>query len=85
LPRSKAPVTQVVWTFSALADVEEAFSVEAVTKEFFTKYAELFGEIHEALEKLVDKVRREPEPEEHDAIDGRGQDRERGRRIATRV
>ena len=38
-----------------LADIEEAFSVEAVTKEFFTKYAELFGDIHKALEKLVDE------------------------------
>jgi type I restriction-modification system DNA methylase subunit len=36
-----------------LADIEEAFSVEAVTKEFFTKYAELFGDLHKALEKLV--------------------------------
>jgi hypothetical protein len=36
-----------------LGDIEEAFSVEAVTKEFFKKYAGLFGEIHKALEKLV--------------------------------
>jgi type I restriction-modification system DNA methylase subunit len=42
-------------TDPALADIEEAFSVEAVTKEFFKKYAELFGEIHTALEKLVVK------------------------------
>lgn len=42
-------------TDPALAQIEEAFSVEAVTKEFFTKYAELFGEIHKALEKLRDK------------------------------
>jgi len=42
-------------TNPALADIEEAFSVEAVTKEFYTKYAELFGEIHEALDKLVSK------------------------------
>jgi hypothetical protein len=39
----------------ALAQVEEAFSVEAVTKEFFKKYAELFGEIQKALEKLIAK------------------------------
>jgi type I restriction-modification system DNA methylase subunit len=37
----------------SLARIEEAFSVEAVTKEFFTKYAELFGEINTALEKLL--------------------------------
>ncbi len=28
-------------------DIEEAFSVEAVTKEFFNKYAELFEDIHQ--------------------------------------
>lgn len=38
-----------------LADIEDAFSVEAVTKEFFTKYAELFGDINAALEKIVAK------------------------------
>ncbi len=44
-------------TDPALADVEQAFSVEAVTKEFFTKYAELFESIHEALDRLVAKDR----------------------------
>jgi type I restriction-modification system DNA methylase subunit len=39
----------------ALAQVEEAFSVEAVTEEFFKKYAELFGEIQKALDKLAKK------------------------------
>jgi type I restriction-modification system DNA methylase subunit len=39
----------------ALTSIEEAFSVEAVTKEFFKKYADLFGEIHRALEQLVAK------------------------------
>jgi type I restriction-modification system DNA methylase subunit len=38
-----------------LAQVEEAFSVEAVTKEFFKKYAELFGEIQKALDRLAKK------------------------------
>jgi type I restriction-modification system DNA methylase subunit len=37
-----------------LADIEEVFSVEAVTKEFFKEYANLFGDIHKALEKLVE-------------------------------
>jgi hypothetical protein len=41
-------------TDPVLADIEEAFSVEAVTKEFFTKYAELFEAIHKALAKLTD-------------------------------
>lgn len=38
-----------------LAAIEEAFSVEAVTKEFFTKYAELFDGIRKALDRLADK------------------------------
>ena len=38
-----------------LATIEEAFSVEAVTKEFFKRYAELFEDIHVALDKLVAK------------------------------
>ena len=38
-----------------LTAIEDAFSVEAVTKEFFNKYAELFGEINAALEKIVSK------------------------------
>jgi Alw26I/Eco31I/Esp3I family type II restriction m6 adenine DNA methyltransferase len=42
-------------TDPALAQIEEAFSVEAVTKEFFEKYAELFGDIHAALEKMAAK------------------------------
>ncbi len=42
-------------TDPTLSHIEEAFSVEAVTKEFFIRYAELFGDIHAALEKLVAK------------------------------
>ena len=42
-------------TAPTLAQVEEAFSVEAVTKEFFKKYAELFGGIQKALDKLAKK------------------------------
>jgi hypothetical protein len=38
-----------------LTELEEAFSVEAVTKEFFKKYAESFGEIQKALDKLAAK------------------------------
>ncbi|MBC8421155.1 MAG: Eco57I restriction-modification methylase domain-containing protein [Desulfobacterales bacterium] len=40
-----------------LADIEGAFSVEAVTKEFFKRYVELFENIHQALEKLIKKDR----------------------------
>jgi len=38
-----------------LSDIENAFSVEAVSKEFFIKYAKLFGEVNEALDKLLAK------------------------------
>ena len=37
----------------SLARIEDAFSVEAVTKEFFTRYRLLFEQINAALEKLV--------------------------------
>ena len=40
-----------------LGDIEEAFSVEAVTAEFFKKYAELFGDLQKALVKLVESDR----------------------------
>ncbi len=42
-------------TDPTLAQIEEAFSVEAVTKEFFGEYAELVGAINAALEKMVAK------------------------------
>lgn len=39
----------------SLSDIEEAFSVEKVTKEFFEKYRGLFLEIKEALDQIVQK------------------------------
>lgn len=39
----------------ALADIQEAFSVEAITREFYKKYAELFEEMHKALDRLAGK------------------------------
>ena len=44
-----------------LEDIEEAFSVEAVTDEFFECYVELFEDIHAELDKLAakDKVIRD--------------------------
>jgi hypothetical protein len=36
-----------------LSDFEKAFSIEVVTKEFFTKYRELFHKVEEALRELV--------------------------------
>lgn len=38
-----------------LDDLQDAFSVEAVTKEFFTQYAALFERIHAALDGLVQR------------------------------
>ncbi len=49
------PLLQDTKTDPKLADIEEAFSVEAVTKEFFKRYVELFENIHQALEKLIKK------------------------------
>jgi type I restriction-modification system DNA methylase subunit len=42
-------------SFPTLAQLEDAFSVEAVTKEFFIQYASLFSEIDAALQKLAAK------------------------------
>ncbi len=36
-----------------LSDIEEAFSVEVVTKEFFTQYVKLFEKIDNALQRLT--------------------------------
>ena len=41
-----------------LADFEKAFSIEVVTREFFTKYRELFHKVEEALQKLVEQNKR---------------------------
>jgi type I restriction-modification system DNA methylase subunit len=39
----------------SLVDIEKAFSVEAVTKEFFNLYADLFTRLDASLEKLTKK------------------------------
>jgi len=41
--------------YPTLAQLEEAFSVEAVTKEFFNQYAALFSGIEAALQKIAAK------------------------------
>jgi hypothetical protein len=41
--------------FPTLAQLEDAFSVEAVTKEFFYQYRGLFNDIEAALQKLTSK------------------------------
>ena len=38
-----------------ISEIEEAFSVEKVTKEFFTKYRELFFQTKDALDEIIDK------------------------------
>ena len=49
-----------------LADIEEAFSVEAVTKEFYQEYCRLFEKIERALRKLAaDEKRTKDEFEEN--------------------
>lgn len=53
-------------------DIEEAFSVEIVTKEFFNKYRELFHDVHEALEKEIKKkphIKEEFERKEISTVD----------------
>ena len=42
----------------SLADIEKAFSVEAVTREFFTLYADLFNKVNTTLQKLSTKDKR---------------------------
>ena len=49
------PLLQDTITDPKLADIEEAFSVEAVTKEFFKRYVELFENIHLALDRIIKK------------------------------
>jgi len=38
-----------------LSDIENAFSIESVTKEFFIQYRELFYRLKEELDKIVEK------------------------------
>ncbi len=38
-----------------LEDIEESFSIENVTKEFFSEYKELFLELKESLENIIEK------------------------------
>lgn len=38
-----------------LADIEDAFNIETITKEFFEKYKELFLDVKECLDALVKK------------------------------
>jgi type I restriction-modification system DNA methylase subunit len=44
-----------------LSDFEKAFNIEVVTKEFFTKYRELFHDVEEALEDVIKQNRKAKE------------------------
>jgi type I restriction-modification system DNA methylase subunit len=49
------PLLQNTTAKPALSQIEEAFSVESVTKEFFTQYAALFNSTQIALDAIVKK------------------------------
>ena len=52
-----------------LSDFEKAFNVEVVTREFFTKYRELFHDVEEALEDVIRQNVRAREDFEEKNID----------------
>jgi type I restriction-modification system DNA methylase subunit len=49
------PILENDKTNPLLSNVEKAFSIEVVTREFFNKYRELFHNVEEALENIVKK------------------------------
>ncbi|MBN1125071.1 MAG: Eco57I restriction-modification methylase domain-containing protein [Sedimentisphaerales bacterium] len=49
------PLLQDTFNNPTLSQLEEAFNIEKVTKEFFTKYKELFHKVQEHLEDLLKK------------------------------
>jgi len=49
------PILQDDVSNPTLKDLENAFSIEKVTKEFFKKYRELFLKIKEALDEIIEK------------------------------
>ncbi|MCG7849324.1 MAG: Eco57I restriction-modification methylase domain-containing protein [ANME-2 cluster archaeon] len=42
-------------TNPSIAKIEEAFSIDNVTKKFFSEYKELFWELKESLDKIIEK------------------------------
>ncbi|MEA3420681.1 MAG: DNA methyltransferase, partial [Acidobacteriota bacterium] len=52
-----------------LSDFEKAFSIEVVTREFFTRYRELFHKVEEALQKLVEQDKKIREDFEAKGVD----------------
>ena len=53
-----APILQDDDSDPTLKDLEDAFSIEKVTKEFFEKYRDLFLRVKEALDEVVKKDKR---------------------------
>ncbi|HOU75520.1 MAG TPA: TaqI-like C-terminal specificity domain-containing protein [Candidatus Dojkabacteria bacterium] len=55
-----------------LEEIEQAFGIETVTKEFFTKYKELFHAVEEALKQILKndpKVKKDFDEKEIDTVD----------------
>ena len=55
-----------------LSDLEKAFSIEVVTREFFDKYRKLFHSVKESLDKLVEKneaIRKDFKAKEVNTVD----------------
>jgi len=52
------PILENDKTNPLLSDLEKAFSIEVVTREFFNKYRELFHNVEEALQGIVRKDER---------------------------
>lgn len=42
-------------TNPSIAEIEDAFSIDNVTKEFFSEYKELFSELKESLARIIEK------------------------------
>lgn len=49
------PILQNTDESPSLSQIEEAFGIEKVTKEFFERYRELYHKVKDALDKLVSK------------------------------
>src|SRR4030042_5109601 len=52
-----------------LSEFEKAFNIEVVTREFFTKYRDLFNDVKEALENIIEHSPKVKEDFEAKGID----------------
>jgi len=64
-----APILQDDDSDPTLKDLEDTFSIEKVTKEFFEKYRDLFLKVKEALDEIVEKNKRVKQDFEKNNID----------------